>query len=193
MAMSDFQIEEAAEIPRPKVSRKGSTNKTLAQERQREPAHETRAYDTYELEDVHNVEDRPWVRPTSLEAPPARPGFAQRWIRVALRGEADPTNTARRFREGWKPRPADTVPASYQVPTIMHGKWSGAIGVEGMLLCEMPKKLRQKRVDAIAAETRRVTNAIEGELQAQSRPGMEISQTRISKVVREVKQMADEE
>lgn len=165
----------------------------LSQERASEPVHKTREYDSYTLADANTVtEDRPWVRPTSLEAPPARPGFAQRWIRVAIRNEEDPTNTARKFREGWKPRPADTVPASHQAPTISHGKWAGTIGVEGMVLCEMPKTMVEKRRKFYSNETQRVTDAIESELQAQSHPNMQITQERSSKAVREVKVQADE-
>lgn len=164
----------------------------LSRERAAGPVHPQRLFESYELEDAHKSDDKPWVRPSSLEAPPARPGFAQRWIRVAFKNEDDPTNSSRRFREGWKPRPADTVPPSYQAPSIAHGKWAGAIGVEGMVLCEMPKPMRDKRTKYFADETRRITDAIEGELQAQSRPGMEITQQRVSKVVREVKPMVDE-
>ena len=170
----------------------GVFDKSLASERVRETTHETQAFDSYSLEDVHVVDDKPWSRPTSLDAPAPRPGFAQRWIRVAVGNEADPTNTSRKFREGWKPRPADTVGSAFQMPTISHGKWAGAIGVEGSILCEMPKRLKQKRDDAYSKKTADVTEAIERELQAQSRPGMEITQTRKSRLVREVTVQQDD-
>jgi len=167
-------------------------DRPLSAERVREPTHITQAFESYDLEDAHTVDDRPWVRPTSLEAPPPRPGFAQRWIRVAVMGTEDPTNASRKFREGWKPRRAETVPPSYAVPTISHGKWAGAVGVEGSVLCEMPKKLKAKRDAVYRKKTDDVTDAIEGELQAQSRPGMEITQTRKSTLVREVKAQVDD-
>jgi len=172
-------------------TRKPRSTLSLSKERLREPVHEMRAYDSYALEDAGKTNDKPWVRPSSLEAPPPRPGFAQRWIRVAIRSEADPTNTSRKFREGWKPRPADTVPPSHQVPTIAHGKWAGTIGVEGSILCEMPKTMRAKRNAAVAQKTAKVTDAIEAELQAQSHPGMEITQIRKSTLVREVRPQVD--
>lgn len=155
-------------------------DRTLSQERSAPPVHEARAYETWDDVDIHAEEAKPWVRPTSLEAPPARPGFVQRWIRVGTNGKDDPTNTARKFREGWKPRPASSVPASYHSPTIQHGKWSGCIGVEGMLLCEMPEKLRVKRNEHYRNKTDQTTNAIAQELQRQSRPGMPITQERNS-------------
>lgn len=168
-------------------------SKTVSQERARQPTHETRAFDTYgENPDIHDLESKPWVRPTSLEAPPPRPGFTQRWIRVGSLGQDDPTNAARKFREGWKPRLAETVPASFQTPSISHGKWAGCIGVEGMLLCEMPTKLKEKRNAHFQAKTDLVTHTIEEELQRQSRPGMEITQERKSKVMRNARVQKDE-
>ena len=157
---------------------------TLRQERAAPPVHETRQYETWDDVDVHAEESKPWVRPTSLEAPPARPGFVQRWIRVGTMGQDDPTNVARKFREGWKPRPSTSVPATFHSPTIAHGKWAGCIGVEGMLLCEMPEKMRDKRNKHYQAKTDLVTNTIQEELQKQSRPGMPITQERTSSVSR---------
>jgi len=155
-------------------------DRNLQQERAATPVHETRAYETWDDVDVHAEEDKPWVRPTSLDAPPARKGFAQRWIRVGMAGKDDPTNTARKFREGWKPRPASSIPASYHSPTIGHGKWAGCIGVEGMLLCEMPEAMRDKRNAHYRAKTDNTTRAIATDLQKHSRADAVITQERKS-------------
>lgn len=179
-----------ANVPLPK--RKGrQMDSTLTQTRNAPPVHETRQYETWDDVDVHAEEAKPWVRPTSLDAPPPRQGFVQRWIRVGLQGQDDPTNTARKFREGWKPRPASSVPASFHSPTIQHGKWAGCIGVEGMLLCEMPESMVEKRRKHYQGKTDHATQAIAEELQKQSRPGMPITQERSSKVVRNVSVMDD--
>lgn len=174
--------ERAVKKPRVYVERE-----TLAQSRVAPPVHETRAYETWDDADIHTEVAKPWIRPSSLEAPKERNGFAQRWIRVGSNGKDDPTNTSRKFREGWRPRPASSVPASYHAPTISQGKWAGCIGVEGMILCEMPAKIREKRNAHYAAKTQLVTDAIASELQKQSNPGMPITQERTSKVVRNVK------
>lgn len=173
-------------IPPPKPKGK-NMNQSLKQERTNPPVHETRTYETYSEEDVHVTETTPWIRPTSLEAPEPRKGFTQRWIRVGSMGHDDPTNTARKFREGWKPRPMESLPKGYHAPTISHGKWAGCIGVEGMILCEMPTTMLNKRNAHFQAKTDAVTNAIEQELQRQSHPNMPIMQDRSSKVVRNVK------
>lgn len=170
---------------------KKMNDQSLAQERARAPAHETRAYETWTDEAVHALEDKPWVAATSLDAPPARNGFRQRWVRVGMFGTDDPTNTARKMREGWRPRAADSVPEGFHLPTISHGQWAGCIGIEGSVLCERPIRLADKQREAIRNKTDNITNSLETELQAQSHASMPISQSRTSKVVREVKAADD--
>ncbi len=177
----------------PLPDKKGSTmnQKTLRDERANPPTHSMRAFETYDADDAHGVEAKPWVRPTSLEAPVARPGFRQRWIRVGTMGQDDPTNTARRFREGWRPRLAETVPPSFHAPTIAHGKYAGCVGVEGMILCEMPEKLAKQRDAHYADKARMQDEGVEQQLANESHPMMPITQERSSKLVREVKVQDD--
>jgi hypothetical protein len=73
--------------------------------------------------DTPREEELEWKRPSTLEAPPPRPGYVQRWIRTSIGASNDPQNVSKRFREGWRPRPADTVPRGYTPPTIMHGQY----------------------------------------------------------------------
>ena len=86
-----------------------------------------------------NSRDETWSPPSMLEAPPAREGMRQRWVSTQILGQDIPHHTMKRFREGWSPRPADTIPKDFPVPTIAQGQWAGHIGVEGMILCEMPE------------------------------------------------------
>lgn len=174
----------AVKPPIKRRPRSPNVSTTLRQERAAPPVHVSHQHETWDDVDIHAEESKPWTRPSSLEAPEARPGFVQRWIRVGIMGEDDPTNTSRKLREGWKPRPVSSIPVSFHAPTISHGKWSGCIGVEGMLLCEMPKTMRDKRNAHYNEKTQMVTGAIEDELQKQSRPGMPITQERSTKVVK---------
>ena len=160
---------------------------TIKQARARATTHPSRAQDTWDSTDVHSAEDTPWVRGQSLAAPPARPGFVQRWIRVAIDGKDDATNVARKMREGWKPRPADSIPANFQLPTISHGEWTGCLGIEGSVLMEIPAKIADKRKAFVKDRTDTITNSLEGELQQKSNSIMPISQERRSDVGRMVK------
>ncbi len=132
--------------------------------RQREPVHETRAQDEAHPPAHGEQWDTPWTQPSNLEAPPARPGFVQRWIRVSMHGVDDATNVAKAEREGWRPRRADTAPGEFQVPRIKEGRFEGVIGVHGMILCEMPEGRIAQRREHYAAQTRRQTQAVEYDL-----------------------------
>ena len=80
---------------------------------------------------VRDEEARPmtaWKPPSLLDAPEARPGYVQRWVATSIQGKESPDNVYKRMREGWEPRPADTV-KSKLFPTINHGQWAGSIGI----------------------------------------------------------------
>lgn len=156
-----------------------------------EPVHESREFEVWDDNAVHTMSDTPWTHAASLDAPPPRPGFVQRWIRVTLEGDDDPTNVSRKFRDGWRPRLASTVPPGSTPPSISSGRFAGCIGVEGMLLCERPEKMAAKHAAAINEKTRRITEGIEAELQAQSHPNMAISQMRSSQVRRNIRIQED--
>jgi hypothetical protein len=99
----------------------------------------TQVQDTWDSQSVHEPADHSWSEPTLLDAPEPRPGFDQMWVRTALYGQPDPGNVARNANMGWKPRPLDTVPTEFSVPSIAHGRFAGFVGVEGMVLMERPK------------------------------------------------------
>lgn len=105
-------------------------------------------------------ESAEYERPSSLKAPPPRPGYVQRWVRVGMGGSIDEKNLNRKLREGWRARPSNTVPKGFQVPTIKHGDFLGTVMVEGMLLCELPVKMAKKRRDFMRRETTARTRAV---------------------------------
>lgn len=146
--------------------------------------------------DVHDMEDEPWVNPVSLPYIKPRPGMVQRYIRMAVRGEADPVNAARKFREGWVPRPASSVPKNIPVPRIDSGKYAGGIGVEGMVLCEMPKARNDARNKYFASKNLSQSESIDARLVEETKhntPGFGQAQIeKKSKFVREVAVAADE-
>ena len=156
----------------------------------------SRAQDARDANPVRKGEDTPWVQGGSLEAPKARPGYTQRWIRVATKGKDDAINISKKFREGWKPRPADTVPEHYQTAKIEHGRYAGFIGVEGMVLCELPIARSKARKAFIRDQTDKKTKAIDAELERANKanrgPGFgEIQKSARTIAVREVRQQEE--
>jgi len=118
-----------------------------------------------------------WSRPSELEAPKPRAGFTQRWIRVKLGNEEDARNSMRKFREGWLPRQLDTVPDGYSPPTFSHSRMGNVIGVEDLILCEMPIKKALQRNAYYRAKRDRMIEGIENDLRNVSRGGPRIART----------------
>lgn len=96
--------------------------------------------------DIHDADSFPqnWKPPAELEAPPARAGFVQRWIRMSMFGKADANNMADQGRQGWRPRTLESVPDGdrKQFPTMKDPRSSGQFLVnKDLVLCEMPQRL----------------------------------------------------
>ncbi len=122
-----------------------------------------------------------WTPPALLDAPKARPGYVQRWIATSIQGKETADNVYKRMREGWQPRPADTVKDDTLFPTINHGQWAGSIGIEGMLLCEMPVEKRAAQKAYYENRNNEQNESVVGELDALGRnTGQPIFQERKS-------------
>ena len=119
-----------------------------------------------------------WKPPSLLDAPEPRQGMVQRWIATSIQGKDTPDNVYKRMRAGWEPRSADTV-KDKRYPTINHGQWAGCIGVEGMLLCEMPLEKHKAMKDYYSTKNAEQNESISHDLDALgSRSGLPISQDR---------------
>ena len=118
-----------------------------------------------------------WRPSNLLEAPEARPGFSQRWIATMVLGQETPTNVAKRLREGWVPRDPKTVKELNTFPTIEHGKFAGHIGIEGMVLCEMPQEMLNQRNDYYAQMTENLMRSVENDMNKVESPGQPIQRT----------------
>ena len=191
--MNTEQVEVKRKPGRPatkkwdEASAKGKrTTKTVRDD----SIHASRSQDERDAVDVHDYEDEPWVNPASLPYIKPRPGMVQRYIRVAMRGEADPVNTARKLREGWVPRRLDTVPKNVPVPHIDSGKYAGCVGVEGMILMEMPAARNASRNKYFAAKNRSQSEAVDLKLAADTHG--KVTSEKSTKVVREVTVAEDE-
>ena len=121
-----------------------------------------------------------WKPPSLLDSPEPRPGMTQRWIATSIQGKDTPDNVYKRMREGWNPRPAETVKDKL-FPTINHGQWAGSIGIEGMLLCEMPIETHKQMKDYYQNRNSEQNESVSGDLDALGRKtGQSIYQTRKS-------------
>ena len=121
-----------------------------------------------------------WKPPSLLDAPECRPGYVQRWITTSIQGKETPDNVYKRMREGWNPRSADSV-KDKRYPTINHGEWKGCVGIEGMLLCEMPEETHRSMKAYYNQRNSEQNEAVASDLDALGRKtGQPIYQTRES-------------
>lgn len=137
---------------------------------------DTRAAETRGAENRASEDARPsiaWKPPSVLDAPPARPGYRQRWIATSILGKDIPHWVYRQFRQGWNPRKWETIPPEWQsrVPSIKHGQFNGYCGVEGHVLCEMPEETALRREAYFTARTRDLTQHLDYDLNEAERAG----------------------
>ena len=86
------------------------------------------------------------------------------------------------MREGWEARPASTV-KNQLFPTINHGQWEGCIGIEGMLLCEMPVEKHRSMKEYHHNKSLEQNESLAGDLNAlEQKTGQRIYQERKSSV-----------
>lgn len=131
----------------------------------------SRAQETRDAESIHEpVGNDAWVAPMMTNAPEARPGYVQRWVRTSVLGTDDTSNIMRKHNEGWHPRSADTIPNGYFAPIVAHARYGNVISNGDMILMERPVKTHERQKAFIEQMTKNQTAGIERYL-SQAIPG----------------------
>ena len=129
------------------------------------------------------AEKRPttWTPPSSLDAPPAPDGFRHRWIRSEVLGFDDTKNMTGKLRSGWELVRADEYPDSVY-PELKDGKYSGVIGVGGLVLARIPEEVAKSREAYFNKQTQDREEAINNDLLKDQHPSMPINSDRQTRV-----------
>tara|TARA_R100000789_G_scaffold34532_1_gene37757 strand:+ start:284 stop:742 length:459 start_codon:yes stop_codon:yes gene_type:complete len=122
-----------------------------------------------------------WTPPSSLDAPPAPDGFRHRWIRVEVLGFDDTKNMSGKLREGWELVRADQYP-DQDYPSLTTGKYSGVIGVGGLVLARLPEEIAKAREDYFKQQNKDRDDAINNDILKEQHPSMPINQERQTRV-----------
>lgn len=122
--------------------------------------------DLYDTDGENEVIE--WKRHSDLDAPPAREGYVNRFIRIRLGTVRDTARLRNAMREGWRPVLKSSV-SDRSLPAVHLEKVGDVIGVEDLILCEMPKSAYKKRQEYFKAKLRRQNAAIERQLKNVSR------------------------
>lgn len=90
------------------------------------------------------VRKKAWAPPETLPSPTPQNGYAFRWIRTSMMGQADPTNMSAKRREGWEAVKVEDHPElMYQADP--NSRFSGNVEIGGLLLCKAPSETVQQR------------------------------------------------
>lgn len=117
-----------------------------------------------ELENREKSErKKSWAPPTTLPEPSPQPGWTFRWIRTSLMGQADPTNSSAKFREGWEP-----VKAADHPELAMQANSSGNIENGGLLLCKAPSEMMDQRKAYYANQSSSQMEAVDNNFMRQN-------------------------
>ena len=122
-----------------------------------------------------------WTPPSTLDAPPAPDGYVHRWIRAESLGQDDSKNISGKLRSGWEFVRSDEYPGD-EYPNITEGKYSGVIGVGGLLLARLPKEIADARREYFRKMTQDKNEALEHDLMKEQHPSMPINQERQTRV-----------
>ena len=122
-----------------------------------------------------------WTPPSALDAPPAPDGYRHRWIRAESMGFDDTKNITGKLRSGWELVRSDEYP-NEDYPSIQTGKYSGVIGVGGLVLARISEELAQSREEYFKKVTQDRNDAIENDVLKEQHPSMPINQDRQTRV-----------
>ena len=122
-----------------------------------------------------------WTPPSALDAPPAPTGFRHRWVRAETLGFNDTKNVSQRLRQGYELVRADEYPNS-DFPMVEDGKYSGVIGVGGLVLTRVPEEIAEQRAKYYAAQSAEQVGAMDNDLMKEQHSSMPINVDRQSRV-----------
>lgn len=106
-----------------------------------------------------------WEPQPFTSAPPPLEGFEQRWVRVRMGGQDDVQNYLKRMKQGWKPRPANTLPLAYanlkaRLDKEKWGDQGDIIGNQDCVLMHRPVRIGDRIRANLREQNSRLTASI---------------------------------
>ena len=136
---------------------------------------------TRELESRSNKErPKTWQPASTLPEPDRQPGYAYRWIRVSMVGQADARNVSSKFREGWEPVRIEEQP-KFKMLVDPNSRFKDNIEVAGLLLCKIPEELMTQRKEYFAQKNRAQIESVDNNFMRENDPRMPLFREKQSK------------
>jgi hypothetical protein len=101
-----------------------------------------------------------WAPAALLPEVNKEPGWAYRWIRTSMAGNADATNVSSKMREGWEPVKLSDHPEVHLF-TNQDSRYKDSIEVGGLLLCKTPEEFVEQRAAYYNKQTQSQTEAVD--------------------------------
>lgn len=108
-------------------------------------------------------------------------GWAYRWIRTSMVGQADPTNVHKRMREGWEPVKLSDHP-ELQMYVESNTRIPDSIEVGGLILCKTPEELVGQRNAYYNKQTESQTQAVDNSFMKENDARMPLFKEKKSEV-----------
>jgi hypothetical protein len=121
-----------------------------------------------------------WQPASTLPEPDKQPGYAYRWIRVSMVGQADASNVSSKLREGWEPVRIEEQP-QFKMLVDPNSRFKDNIEVAGLLLCKIPEELMTQRRDYFAKKNRAQIESVDNNFMRENDPRMPLFREKQSK------------
>ena len=129
----------------------------------------------------NEVRPQAWADPETLPSPTAQVGWKFRWVRIAVRGDADATNFSAQIRGGWEPCKAVDHP-EIQILIIENNQFKDNLVIGGLMLCKQPAERVKAREAHIAQKNDNQMRAVDNNYMKENNSIMPLFSERKSRV-----------
>jgi hypothetical protein len=113
--------------------------------------------------------------------PDLRDGWAHRWVRVSMMGDADPKNLSEKLREGWEPCKAADYP-ELKFHETAGTRFPGSVEIGGLLLCRIPAEFMAQREAHYRGTTAQQIESVDNNFMRENDPRMPLFKDRKTEV-----------
>ena len=112
---------------------------------------------------VREAYQRPeqWAPASALPEIKKEAGWAYRWVRTSMMGQADATNVSSKMREGWEPVKLSEHPELQLFVDQQNTRIKDSVEVGGLILCKTPEEFIEQRTAYFNKQTQSQTDSVD--------------------------------
>lgn len=128
------------------------------------------------------VRGQSWAPASLLPDIKPHPGWAYRWVRTSMIGQADAMNVSSKMREGWEPVKLSDHPEVHLYGDNSQSRFKDCIEVGGLLLCKTPEEFVDQRNGYYRKQTQNQTDAVDNNFMKENDARMPLFKDKRSEV-----------